>query len=111
MTAGVALDIDSQRQAGDMTGHHIKVDGQGGEASSQACRSDADVIDQGQKFVFQGGLFGIRVLTAHFPEQGFFRQQGRLFKGAADADAHYDRRAGIGAGLSYSFDNFLFDAG
>ena len=106
----MALDIDGHRQAGDVAGHHLQVDRQGGEAAPQSpVRSD--VVDPGQEIVFEGGQLRVRVLAAHFPEQGFFRQQCRLFKGTADADAHYDRGAGIGAGLSYSFDYFLFDAG
>ena len=95
MSCHVAVDIDSDRQPCNVRGHGKHVYSQRGGPAAKALRADAERIDALEQLALKLRVERILIVPARLPQQRLLCQQSRFVKGAAEADADYDRRAGV----------------
>ena len=93
MSCHVAVDIDSDRQPCNVRGHGKHVYSQRGGPAAKALRADAERIDALEQLALKLRVERILIVPARLPQQRLLCQQSRFVKGAAEADADYDRRA------------------
>ena len=67
----MAVDIDGNGQAGDVTRAQLNVNRQGRGSPAETCRPDTDLVDTVQHDLFHFGQFRIRVRLSQVPQEGF----------------------------------------
>ena len=77
------------------------MDGQCGGASAQPGGADIHAVDGGQQLLLHVPVLQQGVVAVQLPHQGELGQLRALFKGAADAHAHHDGRAGVGTRVAH----------
>ena len=102
MPRNVAPNVDGKRESGNVRGIRFDRHVQRGRIPAEPLRSDAQRIYCVQQLTFQRRILRIGMRFIKRAAQGFFGKQGAQFKIAADTDAEYDRRAGIGTRFPHS---------
>ena len=97
MTVDMAAYIDGHRKSCNMGCKCLNINCKCCHPSSQSSRSNAQLINRGQQFLFQFLYPRYLWLLFYIPGKGMFRHLGAFFKGPANTHANHHRRAGIGA--------------
>ena len=95
MSGHVAVDVDGNRQAGNVSGEFFDVDSQGSGLAAKALRTDAEGIDLLQHFLLQLSVERLGVAAVGRTHQSLLCQISSLVEGAADTDANHDGGAGV----------------
>jgi hypothetical protein len=63
----MALDIDGDREAGDVGGHGFGMHGEGGDGTTETQRADAQCVNSFQYISLKFGGFGVGARFSCFP--------------------------------------------
>src|SRR5271157_1437867 len=97
----MAVNVHREGKARNVTGFHDDFDIEGRYSSSQASRTNSQIIDLPEHAFFHFCQLGVRITFPDWPKKSLLGDEGCPFKGPPDAYADNYRRARIGLGLPY----------
>src|SRR5437588_11705712 len=92
---GVAVEVDRDREAGDVGRVALDVHRERGHPSPESGRADAEIVDPAEQVGLDFGEPRVGVGLAHRPEERALAQERRLLERPAHADADDERRARV----------------
>ncbi len=101
----VALDVDRDRVHRDVGRGDLDMDSEGRAVAAEPLRSDAEAVDGIAELGFERRALGIGAARAQGAGRRDLGEMHAEIGGAADADAHYGRRADLAAGLDDAVDD------
>jgi len=108
MTGYVAVDVDCTRHTRDMSGESFDIETDSGGLAAEALGTDAELIDLLEHFTLKICVVRIGVGGVDGSHDSLLCKESCLIECAADSDADYDGRTGIGTcGLNCLNDEVL----
>ena len=109
MTGNVAVDIDCARHTRDVSGESFNVKTDSGGLSAEALRTDAECVDLLEHFLLKVCIVRIGMTGVDGSHNSLLCEESSLIEGAADSNADYDGRTGVGACSLNGLDDEVLD--
>ncbi len=109
MTGNVAVDVDCTRHTRDVSGKSFNVQTDSGGLAAKSLRTDTELVDLLEHFFLEVSIVRIGMAGVDGSHDSLLCEESSLIEGAADSNADYDGRTGVGACSLNGLDDEVLD--